>query len=145
MGSDFAFIIQLFNMPCACDELGGAGQPSQPSTFRIHNVPTLSLFNVKWMPRAPLPRACGRFAIQLATTAWMLQAWMLQDAPNHRGTERRGYGVGGNAKGPATQPRWPNKGHIGYGSGENETELDALYRALRGERERAAAYAHYQS
>ena len=25
----------------------------------------------------------------------------------------------------------PNKGHVGYGSGENETELDALYRALR--------------
>ena len=41
----------------------------------------------------------------------------------------------GNAKGPAAQPRRPNKGHIGYGSGENETELDALYRALRGERE----------
>ena len=60
---------------------------------------------------------------------------MLQDAPNHRGTERRGYGVGGNAKGPAVQPRRPNKGHIGYGSGENETELDPLYRALRGERE----------
>ena len=87
---------------------------------------------------------------------------MLQDAPNHRGTERRGYGVGGNAKGPAAQTRRPNKGHIGYGSGENETELDgnakgpaaqtrrpnkgygsgeneteldALYRALRGERE----------
>ena len=53
---------------------------------------------------------------------------MLQDAPNHRGTERRGYGVGGNAKGPTAQPRRPNKGHIGYGSGENETELDALYR-----------------
>ena len=65
----------------------------------------------------------------------MLQAWMLQDAPNHRGTERRGCGVGGNAKGPAAQPRRPNKGHIGYGSGENETELDALYRALRGKRE----------
>ena len=74
----------------------------------------------------------------------------------------RGYGVGGNAKGPAAQTRRPNKGHIGYGSGENETELDgnakgpaaqtrrpnkgygsgeneteldALYRALRGERE----------
>ena len=75
----------------------------------------------------------------------MLQAWMLQDAPNHRGTERRGYDVGGNAKGPAAQPRRPNKGHIGYGSGENGTELDALYRALRGERERAAAYARYQS
>ena len=74
----------------------------------------------------------------------MLQAWMLQDAPNHCGTERGGYGVGGNAKGP-TVARRPNKGHIGYGSGENETELDALYRALRGERERAAAYAHYQS
>ena len=59
--------------------------------------------------------------------AWMLQAWMLQDAPNHRGTERGGYGVGGNAKGPAEQPRWPNKGHIGYGSSENETELDVLY------------------
>ena len=72
----------------------------------------------------------------------MLQAWMLQDAPNHRGTERRGYGIGGNAKGPAAQP---NKGHIGYGSAENRTELDALYRALRGERERAAAYARYQS
>ena len=66
----------------------------------------------------------------------MLQAWMLQDAPNHRGTERGGYGVGGNVKGPAAQPRRPNKGHIGYGSGENGTELDALYRALRGERER---------
>ena len=39
----------------------------------------------------------------------MLQAWILQDAPNHRGTERRGYGVGGNAKGPAAQPRRPNK------------------------------------
>ena len=65
----------------------------------------------------------------------MLRAWMLQDAPNHRGTERRGYGVGGNAKGPAAQPRRPNKGHIGYGSGENGTELDTLYRALRGERE----------
>ena len=63
---------------------------------------------------------------------------MLQDAPNHRGTERRGYGVGGNAKGPTAQPRRPNKGHIGYGSDENGTELDALYRALRGERERAA-------
>ena len=75
----------------------------------------------------------------------MLQAWMLQDAPNHRGTERRGYGVGGNVKGPAAQPRRPNKGHIGYGSGENGTELDALYRALRGERERAAVYARYQS
>ena len=75
----------------------------------------------------------------------MLQAWMLQDAPNLRGTERRGYGIGGNAKGPAAQPRRPNKGHIGYGSGENRTELDALYRALRGERERAAAYARYQS
>ena len=33
------------------------------------------------------------------------------------------------------QPRRPNEGHIGYGSGENGTELDALYRALRGERE----------
>ena len=66
--------------------------------------------------------------------AWT--AWILQDASNHRGTERRGYGVGGNAKGPAAQPRQPNKGHIGYGSGENEIELDALYRALRGERER---------
>ena len=54
----------------------------------------------------------------------MLQAWMLQDAPNHRGTERRDYGVGGNAKGSAAQTRRPNKGHIGYGSGENETELD---------------------
>ena len=53
---------------------------------------------------------------------------MLQDAPNHRGTERRGYGVGGNVKGPAAQSRRPNKGHIGYGSGENGTELDALYR-----------------
>ena len=60
---------------------------------------------------------------------------MLQDAPNHRGTERGGYGVGGNVKGPAVQPRRPNKGHIGCGSGENETEPDALYRALRGERE----------
>ena len=70
---------------------------------------------------------------------------MLQDAPNHRGTERRGYGVGGNAKGHAALLRRPNKGHIGYGSGVNETELDALYRALRGERERAAAYARYQS
>ena len=60
---------------------------------------------------------------------------MLQDAPYHRGTERRGYGIGGNAKGPAAHPRWPNKGHIGYGSSENETELDTLYRALRGERE----------
>ena len=59
---------------------------------------------------------------------------LLKDAPNHRGTERRGYGVGGNAKGPTAQPRQPNKGHIGYGSGENETELDVLYRALRGER-----------
>ena len=59
---------------------------------------------------------------------------MLQDALNHRGTERRGYGVGGNAKGPAAQPRRLNKGHIDYGSGENETELDTLYRALRGER-----------
>ena len=39
----------------------------------------------------------------------MLQAWMLQDAPNHRGTERRGYGVGGNVKWPAAQPRRPNK------------------------------------
>ena len=37
---------------------------------------------------------------------------LLKDAPNHRGTERRGYG-----------------------SSENGTELDALYRALRGERE----------
>ena len=119
----------------ARDQLGGAGQPS---TFRIHNVSTLSLFNVKWMPRAPLPRAsiltfcysaCCRHG------AWMLQAWMLQDAPNHRGTERRGYGVGGNVRGPTAQPRRPNKGHIGYGSGENGTELDALYRALRGERE----------
>ena len=27
------------------------------------------------------------------------------------------------------------EGNKGYGSGENETELDALYRALRGERE----------
>ena len=114
-------------MPCARHELGrpgarGAGRPSQPLTFLM-----------SWMPRAPLPR--GRFAIQLAP-AWMLQAWMLQDAPNYRGTERRGYGVGGNAKGPAAQPRRPNKGHIGYGSGENEIELDVLYRALRGERER---------
>ena len=50
------------------DELGGASRPSQPSTFRIHNVSTLSLFNVKWMPHAPLPRAHGRFAIQLATS-----------------------------------------------------------------------------
>ena len=120
----------------------------QPSTFRIHNVSTLSLFNVKWMPRAPLPRARayriymrtrarrrGSFATVYQHGAWMLQAWMLQDAPNHRGTERRGYGVGGNVKGPAAQPRRPNKGHIGYGSGENGTELDALYRALRGERE----------
>ena len=65
----------------------------------------------------------------------MEHGYWLQDAPNHRGTERRGYGVGGNAKGPAAQPRRPNKGHIGYGSGENGTELDALYRALRGERE----------
>ena len=65
----------------------------------------------------------------------MLQAWTLQDAPNHRGTERRGYGVGGNVKVSAAQPRQLNEGHIGYGSGENETELDALYRALRGERE----------
>ena len=57
---------------------------------------------------------------------------MLQDAPNHRGAERRGYGIGGNVKWPAAQTRRPNKGHIGYGSGENETELDwrALYRAL---------------
>ena len=70
----------------------------------------------------------------------MLQAWMLQDAPNHRGTERRGYGVGGNAKGPAAQPRRPNKGYIGYGSGENGTELNALYRALRGERESCSVY-----
>ena len=60
---------------------------------------------------------------------------MLQDAPNHRGTERRGYGVGGNAKGPAAQPRRPNKRHIGYGCGENGTELDVLYRALSEERE----------
>ena len=67
----------------------------------------------------------------------MLQAWMLQDAPNHRGTERRGYGVGGNAKGPAAQPRQPNKGHIGYGSGENGTELyrRALQSSERRERE----------
>ena len=39
-------------MPTTRDELGGAGRPShacQPSTFRIHNVSTLSLFNVKWM------------------------------------------------------------------------------------------------
>ena len=50
------------------DELCGAGRPSQPSTSRIHNVSTLSLFNVKWMPRAPLPRARGCFAIQLATS-----------------------------------------------------------------------------
>ena len=27
------------------------------------------------------------------------------------------------------------RAHIGYGSGENGTELDALYRALSGERE----------
>ena len=67
----------------------------------------------------------------------MLQAWMLQDAPNHRGTERRGYGVGGNVKGPAAQPRRPNKGHIGYGSGENGTELyrRALQSSERRERE----------
>ena len=85
----------------------------------------------------------GRFAIQLATSM-VIGAWMLQDAPNHRGTERRGYGVGGNAKEPAAQPRRPNKGHIGYGSGENGTELDALYRALRGERE-SCSVARYQS
>ena len=112
----------------------------QPSTFRIHNVSSIQ----REVDAARAAASCvdllirGRFAIQLATSmdgAWMLQAWMLQDAPNHRGTERRGYDVGGNAKGPAAQSRRPNKGHIGYGSGENGTELDALYRALRGERE----------
>ena len=70
----------------------------------------------------------------------MLQAWMLQDAPNHRGTERRGYGAGGNAKGPAAQPRRPNKGYIGYGSGENGTAKRALQSSAGEERERAAAY-----
>ena len=66
----------------------------------------------------------------------MLQAWMLQDAPNHRGTERRGYGVGGNAKGPAAQPRRPNKGHIGYGSGEKQDRARrALQSSERRERE----------
>ena len=57
---------------------------------------------------------------------------MLRVIAGQRG-EATAY-IGGNAKGPAAQPRRPNKGHIGYGSGENETELDALYRALRGER-----------
>ena len=127
----------------ARDQLGGAGRPSQPLTFRIHNVSTLSLFNVKWMPRAPLPRARGRYSACYLLQAWMLQAWMLQDAPNHRGTERRGYGVGGNAEGPAAQPRRPNNGHIGYGSDENETARCALQSSKR--RERAAVYARYQS
>ena len=72
----------------------------------------------------------------------MLQAWMLQDVPNHRGTERRGYGVGGNVERPAAQPRRPNKGHIGYGSGENGTERDRARRALQSSerRERELQY-----
>ena len=65
----------------------------------------------------------------------MLQAWMLQDAPNHRGTERRGYGVGGNAKGPAAQPRRPIKGHIGYGAWQRR-ERDRARRALQSSERR---------
>ena len=34
--------------------------------------------------------------------------WILQD---HRRTEMRGYGVGGNEKGHATLAKWPNKGN----------------------------------
>ena len=37
------------------------------------------------------------------------------------------------------------RAHRLWQPGENGTELDALYRALRGERERAAVYARYQS
>ena len=90
----------------------------------------------------------GRFAIQLATSmdvlqAWMLQAWMLQDAPNYRGTERRGYGVGGNAKGPAETAE--QRAHRLWQRRERDRARRALQSSERRERERAAAYVRYQS
>ena len=133
-------------MPCARDELGWAGRPSQPSTFRIPNVSTLSLFNVKWMPHAPLPRASNSWDVLLFSLlpAWMLQAWMLQDAPNYCGTERRGYGVGGNAKRARRAAETAEqRAHRLWQRRERDRARCALQSSER--RERAAAYARYQS
>ena len=126
-------------MPCARDELGGAGRPAKSRHVNLRHSVYIMHPLYLYSTRSDTARAVASCFVDVLLfgllPAWMLQAWMLQDAPNHRGTERRGYGAGGNAKGPAAQSRRPNKGHIGYGNGENETELDALYRALRGERE----------
>ena len=70
----------------------GQGRPaksSQPSTFRIHNVSTLSLFNVKWMPRAPLPRSWDVLLFSLLP-AWMLASRHHTFAKNE-GVVTRGY------------------------------------------------------
>ena len=65
----------------------------------------------------------------------MLQAWMLQDAPNHRGTERRGYGVGGNAKGPAVQPMAEQRAHRLWQRRERDRARRTLQSSERRERE----------
>ena len=77
--------------------------------------------------------ACYQHGCYIVLQAWMLQAWMLQDAP-YRGTERRGYGVGGNAKGPAETAE--QRAHRLWQRRERDRARRALQSSERRERER---------
>ena len=67
----------------ARDQLGGAAPAGQvqPSTFRIHNVSTLSLFNVKWMPRAAA--SCVDLLFVDVLLFSLLPAWMEHGCYRH--------------------------------------------------------------